>query len=47
MNIDPQKIARMISEDPNEVPDFSHFDDTEDEYINNSGNTPLQRINTL
>jgi hypothetical protein len=36
MDIDPKQIARMISEDPNEVPsnpDFSHFDDTEDEYV--------------
>ena len=33
MNIDPQKIARMISEDPNEVAPGDHFDDTEDEYM--------------
>ena len=33
MNIDPKKIARMISEDPDEVAPGDHFDDTEDEYI--------------
>jgi (p)ppGpp synthase/HD superfamily hydrolase len=35
MKIDPKKIARMISEDPDvpSDPDFSHFDDTEDEYM--------------
>jgi len=32
MKIDPKKIARMISEDPNVAPD-DHFDDTEDEYV--------------
>ena len=32
MKIDPKKIARMISEDPDVAPD-DHFDDTEDEYI--------------
>ena len=29
MNIDPKKIAKMISEDPDEV---NPFDDTEDEF---------------
>ena len=33
MNIDPKKIARMITEDPNEIAPSDHFDDTEDEYI--------------
>ena len=31
MNIDPKKIAKMISEDPDVAPD-DHFDDTEDEF---------------
>jgi hypothetical protein len=33
MNIDPKKIARMITEDPNEVVPSDHFDDFEDEYM--------------
>ena len=37
MTIDPQKIARMISEDPNEVVPSDHFDDTEDEYVDEPG----------
>jgi len=40
MNIDPKKIARMISEDPNEVAPSDHFDDTEDEYKNWSFTPP-------
>jgi len=32
MKIDPKKIAKLISEDPNVAPD-DHFDDFEDEYI--------------
>jgi hypothetical protein len=32
MTIDPKQIARMITEDPNEVVPSNHFDDTEDEY---------------
>ena len=32
MNIDPEKIARMITEDPDEVVPSDHFDDFEDEY---------------
>jgi len=32
MKIDPKKIARMITEDPNEVVPSDHFDDFEDEY---------------
>jgi len=32
MNVDPKKIARMITEDPNEVVPSDHFDDFEDEY---------------
>jgi len=31
--LDPKQIARMISEDPNEVAPENPFDDTEDEYI--------------
>tara|TARA_R110000765_G_scaffold405065_1_gene501549 strand:+ start:254 stop:733 length:480 start_codon:yes stop_codon:yes gene_type:complete len=32
MKIDPKKIARMITEDPDEVAPSDHFDDFEDEY---------------
>jgi len=32
MKIDPKKIARMITEDPDEVVPSDHFDDFEDEY---------------
>ena len=32
MNINPKKIARLISEDPDVAPG-DHFDDTEDEYV--------------
>ena len=31
-DVDPEKIARMITEDPNEVVPSDHFDDFEDEY---------------
>jgi len=37
MNIDPKQIARMISEDPDEVVPSDHFDDTEDEYVAEPG----------
>jgi len=45
MNIDPKKIARMISEDPNEVAPSDHFDDTEDEYRSN--NPPDQEFDII
>ena len=32
MEIDPKQIARMITEDPDEVAPSDHFDDFEDEY---------------
>ena len=32
MNVDPKQIARMITEDPDEVAPNDHFDDFEDEY---------------
>jgi len=35
MKIDPKQIARMITEDPNEVVPSDHFDDFEDEYESN------------
>jgi len=38
MKIDPKKIARLISEDPNVPSD--HFDDTEDEYVDDDPNFP-------
>tara|TARA_R110000751_G_scaffold93925_2_gene183319 strand:- start:324 stop:818 length:495 start_codon:yes stop_codon:yes gene_type:complete len=31
-DVDPKKIAKMISEDPDEVAPDDHFDDFEDEY---------------
>jgi len=37
MNIDPKKIAKIISEDPDEVASDNHFDDTEDEYVDDPG----------
>ena len=40
MNIDPKKIARMITEDPDEVAPSDHFDDTEDEYVDDDPNFP-------
>ena len=33
MKIDPKQIARMITEDPDEIAPSDHFDDTEDEYV--------------
>jgi hypothetical protein len=36
MKIDPEKIARMITEDPDEVAPSDHFDDFEDEYEDDS-----------
>jgi hypothetical protein len=46
MKIDPQKIARMISEDPNEVVPSNHFDDTEDEYKAEPRSVLIDETNT-
>ena len=37
MKIDPKQIARMITEDPDEVAPSDHFDDFEDEYEHDMG----------
>ena len=44
MKIDPKKIARMISEDPNVPSD--HFDDTEDEYKTEPRSVLIDETNT-